>query len=357
MTDPGSRLASSWRSAHRAASGLGGKAQILCFGDSLVKLGLLPRVLEERIGSSAYNLAVLGGQAPSSYFLFRHVLEQGHRPRAVIVNFSALLLAMEPRVNAAWWSALADRGDRLELAWRTCDPTLAASMIVPDLIASWSARDVVRMTLRLDRSTGSEDRARPDDLRVFERNWRLNQGAQVAPRRFVSVAGSRPRPSDANNWMWRPQLAHAFYVERFLILAQSFQIPVYWVLTPATSHWRERNERSGTTPAYRQFVRGYLSRFPGLTVLDGQHLTWDRWAFRDPIHLNRDGALRLSLTVADSVAAQPGSLMNQPRWIELDGTEHQPSGQFQDLLEDLDQSRLVVNQLGRGESGMEGSRR
>ena len=85
-TQPRTRLSSSYQSAVQAASGPEGRADILCFGDSLVKLGILPRVLEARLGSSAYNLAVLGGQAPGSYFLLRRVLEHGHRPRAAFAE-------------------------------------------------------------------------------------------------------------------------------------------------------------------------------------------------------------------------------------------------------------------------------
>ena len=149
------RVNVSWRAAGRAAAGPEAGAEILCFGDSLIKLGILPRVLESRLGWSAHNLAVLGGQAPTSYFLLRRVLEQGHRPRALIINFSPLLLAMDPRVNLEWWSRLPDGCERLELLWRARDPSLTASMTVQSLIASWSARDAVRSVLGPGRRRGS----------------------------------------------------------------------------------------------------------------------------------------------------------------------------------------------------------
>src|SRR5580693_8460636 len=62
--DDRSRLASSWQTAMRRAAGPEARAEILTFGDSLIKLGILPRVLEARLGRSSYNLAVLGGQPP-----------------------------------------------------------------------------------------------------------------------------------------------------------------------------------------------------------------------------------------------------------------------------------------------------
>src|SRR5690349_12144950 len=54
-------IATSWRfSAHQAAR-RATKCEVLCFGDSMVKFGLLPRVIESRIGRSAYNLAAYAG--------------------------------------------------------------------------------------------------------------------------------------------------------------------------------------------------------------------------------------------------------------------------------------------------------
>src|SRR4051794_23517903 len=44
---------------------------VLLFGDSLVKSGLIPRALGRGTGRSTFNLAVVGGSAPSSYFLLR----------------------------------------------------------------------------------------------------------------------------------------------------------------------------------------------------------------------------------------------------------------------------------------------
>src|SRR5262249_55758659 len=99
-----SRLAVSWQAALRTATEPDSRAEILCFGDSLIKLGILPRVLEARVGLSAYNLSVLGGQPPTSDYLLRRILERGHVPRALIVDFSPLMLGLDPRVNLGWWA-------------------------------------------------------------------------------------------------------------------------------------------------------------------------------------------------------------------------------------------------------------
>jgi hypothetical protein len=283
-------------------------------------------------------------------------LDQGYRPRALIVNFSELLLIGNPRDYATWWSILADGADRLELVWRARDPAMAVSLLVQELLPSWSIRNRVRTVLGLVGASPFDRRAGPDDLRVFERNWTLNQGAQVAPRGFVPIEGTQPQPYDGNSWRWSPHPAHRYYVEQFLTMAQCYRVPVFWVLTPAIASWRERSERAGTILSYRRFVRSYLSRFPGLTVLDGQRLTWDHWAFRDPIHLNRDGALRFSLAIAEAILLGPVDLGGESRWIDLDGSDHRPAAQLQDLLEDLEQSRLAIHDLDQCGKETEGPR-
>src|SRR5690242_7088316 len=42
---------------------------VLCFGTSLVKYGLLPRVIEQTTGRKAFNLAVCNGGMASSYYV------------------------------------------------------------------------------------------------------------------------------------------------------------------------------------------------------------------------------------------------------------------------------------------------
>ncbi len=357
--DDRSRLASSWQTAMRRASGPEARAEILTFGDSLIKLGILPRVLEARLGRSAYNLAVLGGPPPTSDLLLRHVLESGHRPGELIVDFSPLLLGMDPRANLEWWAPLEPWHDRLVIAWRARDPALLASLLLQGSLPSRSHRDVFREALGFSSFAGSGDDepTDPDELRALVRNWRFNRGAQVAPRSFVPVEGSLPRPFDGPSWTWQPHPAHAYHVERFLGLAEQRRIPVYWILTPAEAVWLDRNERVGTIGAYRRYVQVLLARFPGLTVLDGQRAAWDRAWFRDPIHLNRDGAIRLSLAVADAISRDESTSRDRVRWIELNDVGAVPPRRFQDLLEDLDQSRLAINHEESGPITMEEPRR
>jgi hypothetical protein len=263
---------------------------------------------------------------------------------------------MDPRVNLEWWTRLLPARERLELARCAGDPGLAVSLILHGLMTSLSNRDAFRKALGFA-AFEREERLTGDDVRALLRNWDLNRGAQVAPRPFVPIRGSLPRPPDRPGWRWQPHPAHAYFVERFLSLAQDRRIPVYWVIPPAEAAWLDRNDRAGTVAAYRQYVHDQLSRFPVLTVLDLQRAGWDRRWFRDPIHVNRDGAIRLSLAVAEAIARTRGGQDSHERWVEMDGAGSVPAQAFQALLEDLDQSRLAVNQGESGPITMEGPRR
>jgi hypothetical protein len=352
LTQP-SRLASSWEAALQASRKPEARAQILCFGDSLIKLGIVPRILEARLGQSAYNFAVLGGQPPTSDVLLRRILDQRQSPRAVVVNFSPLLLGLDPRVNVAWWAGLIPASDRIELAVRSRDPRLALALVLHGTIASLSSRGGFRAALGLG-ATESEERDEADLLNAMVRNWDRNRGAQVAPRPFVPIEGSLPRPSDASAWKWQPQRLHAEFVVRFLTLARGRGIPVYWIMPPAEAVWLERNERVGTVVAYRLYVRDLVSRFPMLTVLDMQYAGWDRAMFRDPIHLNRDGAIRLTVAVADAIAKAGAGQDIARRWMRLKDVNAVAPRMYDDLVEDLDQSRLAVSQGEHGPITMEG---
>jgi hypothetical protein len=130
-------------------------------------------------------------------------------------------------------------------------------------------------------------------------------------------------------------------VARFLSLARSHAIPVFWVLPPVVATRRERIELSGIAAAYEAFVSSFLTDYPGVTILDGQSLEWDTRAFRDPIHLNRDGAVALSLSIARAIAARLGRAnpADLPRWVKLRAPLEISAHPWEQLLEDLDQSR------------------
>jgi len=359
-----SQLRLSWRKTSQAVAGPEAKAQILCFGDSMVKLGVLPPVIEDCLGLSAYNLAVLAGQPASSFILFRRALESGQRPRAVIVDFSAPLLTVSLQTNTECWGEIANCRDAIELATLAGDPALGMAVISRWLIPSSSRHRHYRASLPEGVDSDSTQAA-VEDTHAFVRNWRLNRGAQVAPRQFVPIAGALREPPRIGYYRWRPRAVHTAYVARFLSLARSYAIPVFWVLPPVVGARRERLDACGITSAYETFVASFLRAYPEVTILDGQRLGWDTKAFRDPIHLNRDGAVAFTLAIARTLAPRLGSPSTaanstselsstrsrvderlSPRWAILSAPDEITSHRWEQVLEDLDQSRRALSRQG-----------
>ncbi len=330
----------SWLEAARAARELEGHADVLCLGDSRIKLGILPRVLHDRLGVSAYNLGVLRGQAPSSYFLLRRVLERGNRPRAILVDFSERLLTFSPSGSAACWADLIGSRESWDVAWNAKDPALALSTALHGLLPGWCDQRERSPLFRFAPAKDGGSRS-ADEFRVFQRNWKLNRGAQVAPRAFVQVEET----ADEATGIWRPHPANAFYVDRLLRLAQGAGIAVYWILPPSIPARHDRLQRNGVTVQYRQFVAERVADFSCLTVLDGEALLWNNQEFRDPLHVNRDGAVRLSLAVAVATAPRLVDESSGARWVDLAAIDDHELSKYQYLVEDLDQSRAAIEPI------------
>ena len=325
-------------------------ADILCLGDSRIKLGILPRVMEDRLGVSAYNLANIGRAGSQQLFpVCDSVLERGLRPRAVLVDFSENLLCLSPGQNAACLG---------RLDWTTRQPRrrLAFARIPP-----WRSRRHFTCSCRVG-ATGATEvccsrfgaRGRgaihsADDPRVFERNWRLNRGAQVAPREFVPVDD----PTDGGWWNLASASGKRVLCRSAAGHGRGRQISVYWVLPPSIPMRRERLEQNGRDASYRQFVAERLARFSCLTVLDGERLIGSLDAFRDPLHVNRDGAVRLSLAVAAATAPRLRGERSEPRWIDLGEIDVHEASKYQNLVEDLDQSRAALEPILVGQSSRE----
>jgi len=306
-------VALSWYHSREAAGGPDGRAAILCLGDSLVKTGLLPSVLERRLGRSAYNLAVLGAQAPTSFFLLRRALESGARPEAIVVDFHPDVLVASPRSSAPYWTDLTDLRDELDLTWSALDPTLTAIVGWARPLPSYRGRDAIREAIRAA-LLGIGPPSRANRLE-FDRRLRLDRGAAVVPGRKKAPGASAFGPPKKARWAPRP--VHVAYVRRLLALAESRGIPVFWVITPTTPAWQAHREQIGADGPYERFVRSMQVRFPNVVVIDGRHAGYDASVFFDATHLDGRGATVLTVAVADVLSDRLGARREGPRWVAL----------------------------------------
>lgn len=333
------RITAAWRFSARVANRGSKGAELLCFGDSLVKLGVLPRVLEHGLGRSVYNLAAPGGQAPSSYYLLSRALaSRTNAPKAIIVDFHPNLLAVAPRSSGPLWPELMDLRECLDLSINARDPRLLLETTLACLFPTIKNRVEVRAATL----AALEGKPRPESAETAAhlRNWRVNLGAQVTPR---ASKIDDPDESTGHEQMagWKPHRANTAFLRRFLDLAADRQIKVFWLLPPTSPAWQGRRDQLNLTAQYTRFARQLQDKYPNLIIIDGHRAGYERSVFRDATHLDRKGALMLSLALVEVVGDHLDGPARGSRWVHL--PEYRERSDVVQL-EDVDQSRFVLQQ-------------
>lgn len=338
-----------WRMSRNAADRERGSA-ILCFGTSLSKEGLLPAVIEERTGKRAYNLAVIGGPMPASYFLLRRALEAGTRPAAIVIDAQDGPVdpsrRREPYQALAqeWrnWPELLDVRDCLDLAWSARDAGFFAATVLAKKVPSYRTRLEIRTWIRA--ALGGSNASTWPLVVGLRRNLNANRGALVLARRplppsegLQRLAGPGPRSSEPAPGEPRPSNPLSeLYTRRLLNLAASRRITVFWLLPPLSQGTLGKFERGGLDRYLAGVARDVLAAYPNVVVIDGWRSGYGPDLFPDGIHLDRQGATTLSADVAAIIDRSLADPASAPRWVALPA--------YRDLaarvaLEDLDESR------------------
>jgi hypothetical protein len=168
--------AEGWRVSAQAAETKAPGSDVLCFGDSLIKYGVLPKVIEARTGLRAYNLATSGGTIPSAFFLLRRALDAGALPRAVVVDFATLMDKYESRPKLLNYPDLATVRDCIDLAWASRDPDFLGSSVVSKVLPSYHYRFEVRS--RILASLGGRSASERASVVSHGTVWSRELGAQ-----------------------------------------------------------------------------------------------------------------------------------------------------------------------------------
>jgi hypothetical protein len=334
---PSSFIVASWRDSARAAVGREARAaELLCFGDSQVKCGLLPPVLARRAGASAFNLAVVGGQPASSLSLFERALDAGARPRAVVVGYYPALLGADLRINTTKWAELLGPIESLGLLIRSRDGKLAGPLLARVALPSLRRRDDARAAVL------AALRNAPDpgvvEARAFRRNWRVNSGAHALEPKPDFRDDARPETT-GRRWKCKPENARD--VRRFLALARDRGVAVFWMMPTDSPLLSAARARDGRDPAYERFVSGLQAEFPGMTVIDPRPSLTDPSSFSDVCHLDRRGAVALSLAAGDAIAARLAG-RDPRRWVAPAAEKPPAALVATDAIEDVGRSRTLV---------------
>jgi hypothetical protein len=333
----------SWRFSTEAARTEAAGSQLLCLGDSLVKHGLIPSVIEGESGLRTLNLSAARAPTLMTFFLFRRALDAGARPDVIIINAKPAVLIGGPDFNARYFQEVLTFRECVELFQITKRSSFMISMLVGRLLPSLRCRLEVRSNL-LATLRGETDRLH-DINRTLWRNWTVNGGANIADldsryEKKVTRDVARRMQTD----LFYVDRMNALAIERLLELAAKRNIPVFWLLTPLAPGLQAFRDQSGSEAGYERFVRSAQWRYPQtLTVLDARRGAYPPWFFVDSTHLNGRGGIALSRAVATALEAELGQSERAavPRWITLQLSIDHPEVVGRGL-EDVQHSKKIV---------------
>ena len=330
-----------WRVHGENAVGLSEGCDLLIFGDSVAKFGLIPDLIDGERGGRSYNLALCNGQATTSYFLLRRLIDSGTRPKAVVIDFTPHMLARGPNLNDRNWPELLSVSEALELARETRDADLFGRVIAAENLDSIRLRGELR-DLIADSLAGVRYRHGYGTLRYL-RNWRVNRGANLMPP--IPFEGDPATWHRENMPGWAVDGTNLVYLDRFLRLAGREGIQVYWLLAPPSEGLQRGLEADGIDADHERFVRAVASQHAQVSVLDARHAHYPQEAHAgDPLHPSLAGAITLSVDVGRAIRDAEAAEV-APSWIVL--PRYRPL-ESRVKLEDVEDSRLAVDDFFRG---------
>lgn len=306
-----------WNQVGRRVAQESNGNDVLCFGDSLMRHGVLPRVVEERTGRRCLSLAVAAGQAPIDYFLLRRALDSGARPSTILVDFKPNLLEVDHVSNVWLYQQLLSVRESWELARVAESEDLFSRIVLGRFLPSIRNRTDLRDQLLA--ALAGRSASKREGNRYHLHHWRANRGSQLAAPnpRFQAADVDRAEFQALFKTPWSPSPLMTTYVQRFLQLAAQHDIQVFWLMPPLCPEARTRREQSGLEAAYTAFAQSIQAQFPNLIVLDGRRADYPRSVFVDPSHLDAVGGATLSADLGDLLRRPSRTDVPASRWIEL----------------------------------------
>ncbi len=334
-----SRLeAEDWKTSARIARGelpLGG---ILFYGDSQVKFGVSPLMLEAKLSQPSQCLAIQGGQAPSSYFLLKKTLDSGVLPAAIVVDFEPHLLHDGLEHNKRMWAELATLGECLEMARTAGDAGAFASMALGRVLPSYLERHEIRDNINA--ALKGETPLMAGWLEMARRNRGMNRGALAMTKGTGDSAHDPSRWANPTPTPWAPDPVNDAYARKFLGLARRYKIPVYCALMPVVPALQAKYELNGMDQHYFAWLRKLQDKYANLYVLDWRHSDYQPPVFTDAMHLNVEGATSVTLALGDYIEKSFRGEGIDVRWVRMPAFK-------------LDGARIAVEDSNRSNAFMQ----
>jgi hypothetical protein len=335
--DFGTMLTIEYRRTGKAAVKEATRAEILCVGTSLSRVGISPNILKERTGLTAYNLGLSGGQPFATYTMLRHALDAGARPKAIVVDFKWASIWMDPIGAERIFPEIATFGECLALTWELGDASFLGRLTLVSCLPSYRCREEIRKNI-VAAVHGLEPERNPTWI-TMARNTKVNHGAHHTPRvDFPTEFGPGAEQVFPDDWKVHP--VAEVYINKFLALAESRQIPVFWLIPPVSPWAQAKLRQNGSDDLYVRYVQQKMAEHPGLSIVDGRRSGYPKDAFYDLTHLNRFGAANLSEDVGDAINARLRPSGTPPaNWVSLPAYRGSASGE---KLEDFLGSHAAV---------------
>lgn len=324
-----------WSVTARSVKHVARKTQIPCFGTSLTRGGVSPRILEEKLGKTAYNFALSGAQPFASYTVFKHALAAGCKPEAIVVEFKWTALAMGYTWNERVLPEMATTRDFLDFAIATSDSQLFARLFLLSKIPTLRCREEIRKNI-LAGLNGTEP-PRLHEIVIMARNALMNRGANhptYNPKFTGYVDPASPFLFEKD---WKCHPFSELYIHKFFDLAASLDVPVFWILPPIAPSTVKHRVEIGIEETYTQFVKSMAAKHKGVTVVDGRFSEYANEVFIDSTHMNRDGAVAFTTDLADAIKRElePRS-DTATHWVSLPKYKAQPNAKrIEDMMDSL----------------------
>ncbi len=329
-----------WWLSGQAARRQAEAAPILCFGSSMVKQAVIPRVIGKQLQRPVYNLSLCAGPAPSSYLLLKRALDSGSRPSAILVEFHPAGLTESPSLYLDYWPHLLGIPELADLAISAREPSFFAQTTLAHLIPSIRDRNPIRASLQAALRGASESNRQYNE--PLRRNVLANRGAKVIPKNpefHGEIADHLQRTLLTDSWACHP--VNLAYAHRFFALARSKSIPVFWLMPPFSPSLQAQREQRGLDAAYREFARRCQQRYDNITVVDARHSNYPDPVFIDAMHVDWQGAYAFSADLAEVLSRSVSQSSTDPRWITLPNYR-EPTPNV--MIEDFAHSVAVVNE-------------
>ena len=310
-----SRLeAEDWKHTARVAAGELPSGGVFFFGDSQVKFGVSPLLLESKLGQPSHCLAIQAGQAPSTYFLLKRALASGIIPSAIVVDFEPHLLRDGLEHNRRTWGEMLTLPECLELAWNARSGDAFASMALGRYLSSYRERYEIRDNLMA--ALRGETPVMASWIEMAVRNKGMNRGA-------LAMSTDLGKVFDIQRWgnptpgPWAPDRVNDLYARKFLRLCRDLKIPVYCLLMPVIPAVQEKYAKNGMDDHYFAWLRGLQDKYANLYVLDWRHSNYSERSFTDCLHLNVEGALSITAALAEHIKKSFRGEGVDRRWVAM----------------------------------------